>query len=215
MCRWASSPTAPPADCPKDRKDPAFHTKPALAWQLIAEARAAGIPFRLVVADSVYGENATLEAQLFAAQIPYVMGLRPSHGPWQEVEDARHPAGLHPRRGGAAPPAVRLAAHRAIRQPWQGARTLRRRARVGHGLRADPRRAPDRRDPRPSHPHARVDLVPGHLLAARPRSAPRRSTKSTACAIGSSTITSQSSTSWAGPTTSSVRNGRLSATGSW
>ena len=37
----------------KGRKDPDFHTKPALAWQLIEEARAAGIPFRLVVADSI------------------------------------------------------------------------------------------------------------------------------------------------------------------
>jgi hypothetical protein len=32
-----------------------------------------------VVADSMYGANADLEAKLLAAQIPYVMGLRPSH----------------------------------------------------------------------------------------------------------------------------------------
>ncbi len=44
------------------------------------------IPFRLVVADSVYGENLALEAQLYQAQIPYIMGLRPSHGTWQQVD---------------------------------------------------------------------------------------------------------------------------------
>jgi SRSO17 transposase len=84
-------PYRPASRLPKGRKDPDFHTKPALAWQLIEEARAQGIPFRLVVADSVYGENLTLEAQLSAAQIPYVMGLRPSpdsaHGTWQQVDD--------------------------------------------------------------------------------------------------------------------------------
>jgi SRSO17 transposase len=78
------------------RKDPAFHTKPALAWQLIEEARAAGIPFRLVVADSVYGENLTLESQLYAAKIPYIMGLRPSHGTWQQVDDPANPPAFTP-----------------------------------------------------------------------------------------------------------------------
>ncbi len=67
-----------------------------MAWQLIEEACAAGIPFRLVVADSVYGESATLEARLYAARIPYVMGLRPSHGTWQEVADAAHPPAFTP-----------------------------------------------------------------------------------------------------------------------
>ena len=86
----------PASRLPKGRADPAFRTKPALAWELIEQARAAGIPFRLVVADAIYGENATLEGQLFTAQIPYVMGLRPSHGPWQVVEDAAHPPAFTP-----------------------------------------------------------------------------------------------------------------------
>jgi SRSO17 transposase len=89
-------PYRPASRLPNGRADPAFHTKPDLAWQLIAEARAAGIAFRLVVADSVYGESATLEARLFAARIPYVMGLRPSHGTWQEVEDETHPPAFTP-----------------------------------------------------------------------------------------------------------------------
>jgi SRSO17 transposase len=89
-------PYRPASRLPKGRKDPDFYTKPALAWQLIEEARAAEIPFRLVVADSIYGENADLEAKLFAAQIPYIMGLKPSHGTWQFVEDPDHPPAFTP-----------------------------------------------------------------------------------------------------------------------
>jgi DDE superfamily endonuclease len=80
-------------------------TKPELAWRLIEEARAAGIPFRLVVADSVYGENLTLEARLSAAQLPYIMGLRLSPdsapGTWQEVEDPAHPPTFTPAEAAA------------------------------------------------------------------------------------------------------------------
>jgi SRSO17 transposase len=103
----------PASRLPKGRKDPAFHTKPQLAWELIQEARAAGIPFRLVVADSVYGESTDLEAKLFAARLPYVMGLRPSHGTWQAVEDPQHPPAFTPAE----------AAQRLPRDAWQ--RTVR------------------------------------------------------------------------------------------
>jgi SRSO17 transposase len=89
-------PYRPASRLPKGRKDLAFHTKPELAWQLIEEARAAGIPFRLVVADSVYGENLTLESRLYAAHIPYIMGLRPSHGTWQQVDDPANPPAFTP-----------------------------------------------------------------------------------------------------------------------
>jgi SRSO17 transposase len=97
-------PYRPASRLPKGRKDPAFHTKPALAWQLIEEARTAGIPFRLVVADSIYGENAELEAKLFAAKIPYIMGLRPSHGTWQFVDDPSHPPAFTPAEAAARLP---------------------------------------------------------------------------------------------------------------
>lgn len=89
-------PYRPAGRLPKGRNDPAFQTKPQLAWDLIQEAQAVGIPFRLVVADSVYGESADLEAKLFAARLPYVMGLRPSHGTWQVVEDPQHPPAFTP-----------------------------------------------------------------------------------------------------------------------
>jgi len=116
-------PYRPASRLPKGRKDPDFHTKPDLAWQLIAEARTAGIPFRLVVADSVYGENATLEAKLFAAQIPYVMGLRPSHGTWQVVEDERHPPAFTPAEAAARLP--RSAWQRTVRYDSHGKELVR------------------------------------------------------------------------------------------
>ncbi len=106
-------PYRPASRLPKGRKDPAFHTKPQLAWDLIQEARAAEIPFRLVVADSVYGESSDLEAQLYAAQIPYIMGLRPSHGTWQFVADEQHPPAFTPAE----------AAQRLPAEAWQ--RTVR------------------------------------------------------------------------------------------
>ncbi len=49
-----------------------------------------------MVADGVSGEHARLEARLFAARIPYVMGLRPSHGTWQWVPAPSHPPAFTP-----------------------------------------------------------------------------------------------------------------------
>ncbi len=63
-------PYRPASRLPTGQQDPAVHPKPQLAWELIAEARAAGIPFRLVVADGVYGASAQLEARLVVARIP-------------------------------------------------------------------------------------------------------------------------------------------------
>jgi hypothetical protein len=97
-------PYRPASRLPKGRKDPDFHTKPQLAWQLIEEARAAGIPFRLVVADSIYGENADVAANLFGAKIPDIMGLRPSHGTWQQVDDPANPPAFPPAEAAARLP---------------------------------------------------------------------------------------------------------------
>jgi SRSO17 transposase len=98
-------PYRPASRLPLGKQDPAFATKPALAWELIDAARSAGIPFRLVVADSVYGESSQLEAHLVSAGIPYIMGLRPSHGTWQVVEDPRHPPAFTPAEAAARLPA--------------------------------------------------------------------------------------------------------------
>jgi hypothetical protein len=75
-----------------------------VAWQLIAEARSAGIPFRLVVADSIYGENAAVEGKLVGAQIPCVLGLTPAHRTWQLVEDPEHPPAFTPAEAAARLP---------------------------------------------------------------------------------------------------------------
>jgi hypothetical protein len=117
-------PYRPARRLPTGRNDPDFQTKPALAWQLIEEARAAGIPFRLVVTDSVWwsptpsggrrlrlvvadsvdGEHLTLDARLSAAQIPYLMGLKPAHGTWQQGDDPAHPPAFTPAEAAARLP---------------------------------------------------------------------------------------------------------------
>jgi hypothetical protein len=117
------TPYRPASRLPKGRNDPAFHTKPDLAWQLIEAARAAHIPFHLVVADRVYGESAQLESRLFAAQIPDVMGLRPSHGTWQFVEDAAHPPACTPAEAAARLP--REAWERTVRDATHGKELVR------------------------------------------------------------------------------------------
>jgi SRSO17 transposase len=99
----------PACRLPKGKADPAFATKPELAWELICEARAAGVPFRAVVADCVYGENPKLEGRLFAARIRYVLALRPGHGTWQFVPDPRHPPAFTPAE----------AAQRLPKEQWQ------------------------------------------------------------------------------------------------
>jgi SRSO17 transposase len=97
-------PYRPASRLPNGRQDPDLRTKPELGGQLIEQARAAGIPFRLVVADSIYGENAALEAKLLAAKIPSIMGLKPSHGTWQVVEDPACPPAFTPAEAAARLP---------------------------------------------------------------------------------------------------------------
>ena len=116
-------PSRPASRLAKGKADPAFHTKPDLAWTLIKAAREAGIPFRLVVADCVYGENARLEGRLFAARIPYIMGLRPSHGTWQWVEDPKHPPAFTPAE--AAQRLPKRAGPRTVREDGHGKELVR------------------------------------------------------------------------------------------
>ncbi|ABW12691.1 FOG: Transposase-like protein [Parafrankia sp. EAN1pec] len=97
-------PYRPASRLPAGKADPAFATKPELAWELIEEARGAGVPFRAVVADCVYGENPTLEGRLRAARIRYVLALRPRHGTWQFVADPAHPPAFTPAEAAARLP---------------------------------------------------------------------------------------------------------------
>jgi hypothetical protein len=99
----------PAARLPQGQADPQFQTKPELAGELIEEARAQGIPFRVVVADGVYGENATLEGRLFGAKIGDVLALRPNTGTWPFGADEADPPAFTPAE----------AARRAPREAWQ------------------------------------------------------------------------------------------------
>jgi hypothetical protein len=102
-------PSTPAARLAGGKQHPAFRTKPQLALELVQAARAAGIPFRAVVADSLYGEHPAFTRTLSQAEIPLVLAIKPSqmvwtpapepHAPfeaahrlrWRARQDARHP----------------------------------------------------------------------------------------------------------------------------
>jgi SRSO17 transposase len=107
-------PFRPGSRLPKGQADPALHTKPEWAWELSEQARAAQIPFQLVVAACVSGERAQREGRRFTAGIPYIMGLRPAHGTWQWIADPPHPPAAAP---AACTPAA--AAQRRSASAWQ------------------------------------------------------------------------------------------------
>jgi len=81
-------PYTPAGRLERGKQDPAFRTKPQIALDLVRRARAAGIPFRAVVADSFYGENGEFEEALFGDEVPYVLGRKAHVGYWARVEDA-------------------------------------------------------------------------------------------------------------------------------
>ena len=84
-------PYTPASRLPLGKQDPHFRTKPQLALELIAAARAAGVPFRAVVADCAYGDNVNFEAGLWAAGLAYVVSLKPSKGTWAMAGQAHTP----------------------------------------------------------------------------------------------------------------------------
>jgi SRSO17 transposase len=96
----------PAGRLPGGVNDPGFATKPQLAAGLVQRALAAGIPFAAVVADSLYGpsETDTLIGALDAANLPYVLALKPHVGTWAPEYAAHTPVeaaqdvGWHSRR---------------------------------------------------------------------------------------------------------------------
>jgi hypothetical protein len=84
-------PYEPAERLPGGKGDPALGTKPQIGVELLDRARKAGIPFRAVVADSVYGESPNFEGKLWKRDVPYVLSLRPHKGRWAEVEAAHTP----------------------------------------------------------------------------------------------------------------------------
>jgi SRSO17 transposase len=78
----AVEPFTPKQHFPNGMSDPAYRTKPQIARELVQQAVGAGIPFRAVVADSLYGESLTFREELLQSQIGCVLALRPSHAWW-------------------------------------------------------------------------------------------------------------------------------------
>ena len=98
----------------RGKADPAFRTKPQIAVTLVERAVAAHWPFRAVVADSFYGENATFRGGLERLKVGFVLALKPSHCWWHCDEDVGSLAEVAeaaswegPERPGAWEPVVR------------------------------------------------------------------------------------------------------------
>jgi len=72
-------------------RDPRFKTKPQLAVELVAAAQQAGIEFRAVVADCFYGDNPGFTNALAAADISFVLALKPRKGTWAPADQAHTP----------------------------------------------------------------------------------------------------------------------------
>ncbi|HEV2460604.1 MAG TPA: transposase [Ktedonobacterales bacterium] len=75
-------PSTPAARLAGGKQHPDLRTKPQLALELVAAARAAGIPFRAVVAASLYGEHPEFTRTLWQADIPVVLAIKPAPIIW-------------------------------------------------------------------------------------------------------------------------------------
>ena len=70
-----------------EQSDAQFRTKPQIALELVEHIREKQIPFRAVVADSLYGEDRRFRRGLGERGIGYVLALRPSHSWWHKEGD--------------------------------------------------------------------------------------------------------------------------------
>jgi hypothetical protein len=80
-------PYTPAAWFARGRTDPDFRTKLVLAVELVKQAVAWHWPFKAVVADSFYGEDATVRESLQQLGVGYVLALKPSHSWWHPVSE--------------------------------------------------------------------------------------------------------------------------------
>ena len=85
-------PSTPAARLAGGKQHPAFRTKPQLALELVHAARAAGIPFRAVVADSRYGEHPEFKRTLWRADVPDVLAVKPSQIVWTPPPEPESPS---------------------------------------------------------------------------------------------------------------------------
>ncbi|MEX5638105.1 transposase, partial [Parafrankia sp. FMc2] len=84
-------PYTPAQHFPTGKSDPGFRTKPQIAVDLVRRAAVAGVVFRAVVADCAYGDHDAFRGELFAADLPFVMALKPHRGTWAYGPDAHTP----------------------------------------------------------------------------------------------------------------------------
>jgi hypothetical protein len=121
-CYWPvhAVPYTPAVRLPGGERDPGFHTKPQLAVELVQAAKQAGIGFRAVVADCAYGDNPGFTDALTAANIPFVLALKPHKGTWAPADQAHTPV-----------EAARELGWRSQNRPGQW-RRIQRRFRDGH-----------------------------------------------------------------------------------
>ncbi|WRZ77721.1 transposase (plasmid) [Streptomyces sp. NBC_01237] len=89
-------PYCPAHHFPTGKKDPGFRTKLQIAVELARATKVAGTAFRAVAADCAYGDQDGFRRELYAAGLPFVMALKPSHGSWAYGKDAYTP--LHAAR---------------------------------------------------------------------------------------------------------------------
>jgi hypothetical protein len=108
-------PYTPAARLAGGKQHPAFRTKPQLALELVHAAQAAGIPFRAVVADSLYGEHPEFTRTLWQAAIPLVLAITPTQAVWTPAPEPESPWDAADRlRWGAANDAQRPGAWTAV-----------------------------------------------------------------------------------------------------
>ncbi len=121
-CYWPvhAVPYTPASRLPGRERDPLFRTKPQLAVELVQAAQQAGIGFRAVVADCFYGDNPGFTDALAAAEVPFVLALKPRKGTWAPADAAHTPTEAAGELG-----------WRGARKPGQW-RRIQRRFRDGH-----------------------------------------------------------------------------------
>jgi DDE superfamily endonuclease len=92
-CYWPLHvvPYTPASRLPRGNSDPGFRTKPKLAAELVEAAQQAGIPFRVVVADCLDGDNEGFVQALGHARVAFVLHVKPRKGVWAPEEEAHTP----------------------------------------------------------------------------------------------------------------------------
>jgi SRSO17 transposase len=85
-----TAPCTPAKRLARGKAEAEFRTKPQMAVELIEQARAAGIPYRAVVADCFHGDNDGLVSHPRARRWPFVVAHRGSVGRGWAPEDMAH-----------------------------------------------------------------------------------------------------------------------------